>query len=72
MTFIEFLQDYEVKEMEELHKYGEYPKKERFIKLKDPIASAPVGFNIWGIVPFDKYLTKDESISEKIGKFGFD
>lgn len=61
-SFEEFLQDYEAREREEIDKFikrldagkvtpnEQYPPKERFTKLKEPIAEPFV--NIWGIVPF--------------------
>ncbi|TQD27920.1 hypothetical protein [Methanolobus vulcani] len=61
-TFEEFLQDYEAHEKEETIRFitrldegkvglnERYPPKNRFIKLKEPIADPYT--NIWGVVPF--------------------
>ncbi len=61
-SFEEFLQDYEKHEEENINKYisrldqgkitqnEKYPPKDRFIKLKEPVADPYT--NIWGIVPF--------------------
>jgi hypothetical protein len=61
-NFEEFLQDYEAHELEQIEKSikkvdegklpldESYPPKDRFTKLKEPIADPFV--NIWGIVPF--------------------
>ncbi len=63
-SFEEFLEDYEKKELERIRKFlkrleegkvslGEiYPPKNRFIKLKEPIAFSPVGAPVWSVVPF--------------------
>ena len=60
--FEEYLQDYEARELEEVNKFIKrldegkvapnetYPPKERFVKLKEPVANPFV--NIWGVVPF--------------------
>ena len=62
-SFEEFLEDYEKKELERIGKFlkrleegkvssGEiYPPKNRFIKLKEPIAK-PIGAPVWSVVPF--------------------
>jgi len=60
-SFKEFLEDYEKKEMEKVSKFLKrleegkademYPPKNRFIKLKEPIAY-PGRFSVWGVVPF--------------------
>ena len=59
--FEEYLQDYEARELEEINKFikrldegkvppnESYPPKERFVKLKEPVANPFV--NIWGVVP---------------------
>lgn len=62
-SFEEFLQDYSAKETEERNRFLKrlkegkvskdeiYPPKDRFVKLKEPIAS-PVSLNkIWGCIP---------------------
>jgi len=63
-SFEEFLEDYEKKELERIRKFlkrleegkvslGEiYPPKNRFIKLKEPIAFSPTGAPVWSVVPF--------------------
>jgi len=63
-SFKEFLEDYEKKELERIEKFlkrleegkislGEiYPPKNRFIKLKEPIAFSPAGAPVWSVVPF--------------------
>ena len=63
-SFEEFLEDYEKKELERIRKFlkrleegkvslGEiYPPKNRFIKLKEPIAFNPPGAPVWSVVPF--------------------
>lgn len=78
--FEEFLQDYEAREAEKTNKFMKrldegkvaqnenYPPKERFIKLKEPIAEPFV--NIWGVVPF--YGSTIAKLVPKDNKKAFD
>ena len=78
--FEEFLQDYEAHEAEKTNKFMKrldegkvaqnenYPPKERFIKLKEPIAEPFV--NIWGVVPF--YGSTIAKLMPKDSKKAFD
>jgi hypothetical protein len=62
-SFEEFLQDYSAKETEERNRFLKrlkegkvskdeiYPPKDRFVKLKEPIASPVSLNNIWGCIP---------------------
>lgn len=79
-SFEEFLQDYEAREAEKTNKFVKrldegkvaqnetYPPKERFIKLKEPIAEPFV--NIWGVVPF--YGSTIAKLIPKDSKKAFD
>ncbi len=63
-SFEEFLQDYEAREREEAQKFIKrfeegkvlqtetFPTKDRFVKLKEPIAHTLQGINVWGLIPF--------------------
>lgn len=63
-SFEEFLQDYEAREIEDSNKFIKrfedgkvsknetFPPKERFVRLKEPIADTLLGVNVWGIIPF--------------------
>ncbi len=78
--FEEFLQDYEAREAEKTNTFMKrldegkvaqnenYPPKERFIKLKEPIAEPFV--NIWGVVPF--YGSTIAKLIPKDSKKAFD